>query len=286
MLSSGRYAIVGVQDIRKDLARKISAPASLPGHQHQQEQQQQQQEGQLVVPRDAALLSPVKGHFPSSQTWPPSFPGRQSHDDAAVDAAAAALDRAKSQDDDPGQTTAGPTKPAELVVEHAAVTSNGSSSERTNGTRGLANIETNATASGRLLADDEVDQEGTSAVNTVRGAAGEESREGEGLSSGQGVRQKRPSFVPSLRLDLAPEGAEGALVREDPVLGRVLAPLRSPFASDDSAPNTPRVINTIAEPERTPPAAAAPDASEFQGLVYSPDAAMDGRPSTERSYTR
>jgi hypothetical protein len=285
MLSSGRFAVINVEDVRSGLRRKISAPASLAAEEPHR------------APADQPL-SPVAEELPSSQTWLPPSPSRSPRPDEPP----AAPDVADAGRAEPGvagtQSAVLPTQPLTdppAVIPDAQTGAAGVTATEANGSvraekqtpaepvpipgtrlpmRKYSKMETNATLSGRLLASDlEPAEQGKGRAQD----GGQLHRKPSWRGRRRGNQQGRGEAFPSLRLDLAPEGAHEAMVRHDPVLGRVLTPMRSPFASDESsAASSPGPGTPKARPKTVAPPAPAFNSAEPDEDGRPQDAEQDG----------
>ena len=146
MLSSGRYEVVAMEDVRASLrSPRISAPAALPT-------------APPAMPGQPPQSPAASEHFPSSRTWPPDG-GRSPRPDQPAGPATA-----ESAGDGDPPAAAVPAEPAERssgdprsAFADSATTPAPATPVQESPRGPYPQIETNVTRSGRLLADDQLE---------------------------------------------------------------------------------------------------------------------------------
>ena len=223
MLSSGRFAVVSVKDVRNSLRGRISAPAAF------------EEAGPAASPERPADEQPPPAApeaFPSSRTWPPDAGGRSPQP------------AQPRPEDTPRAGPGEPTPPAEPVGAPEAAADAAADPERPSAFARLSGealppaepephsgaypqIETNVTRSGRLAADDQLEIDKNSSTELIISQMKHD--------AAASRRRARPPGVPGLQLHTAHANGRDTESDRVPIASAVIAPsnvkpLPSPFS--------------------------------------------------------
>lgn len=264
MLSSGRFTVVAVEDMRTSLRNRISAPASL---------------GVALADAQAegTPLSPVQEEaFPSMRTWPPGEGGPRSprpaqpppvvpasQPEPAESAAAERPDKGVPDapaDADRRDSGSGPEPlPSAFARASAEALAPATPKEQELPAGAYPQIETNVTRSGRLLADDQLENANTSSTDIMISQM-----QRDDAAARRHQQQQQQQKVPKTDLNLiATTGASGEAKQQPAAPGPSISSVKAPSAAPLPSPFSVEGGGQLLSCESPAVAAAAtPTASE------------------------